>query len=105
VQIAGRDTYATSPVEVLKRDFNLDGLLDAGEVRRPGTEKYAIDAQPSTVDRRPPTEYAFNAGGMTEAQWRRSIQPDWDGLSAECDPISSEVQRINTDEVFGTDGA
>ena len=34
----------------MKRDFNLDGLLDVGEVRASNTENYVVDSDPSTTN-------------------------------------------------------
>ncbi len=43
-----KDGPETTPNHVLRRDYNLDGLLDQGEVRNPLTENYAIDLDPGT---------------------------------------------------------
>ena len=51
----------------LKRDFNLDGLLDLGEVRDPNTENYAIDLDPLTRnDGGADSKYPFNRQRLVE---------------------------------------
>ncbi|HOW73601.1 MAG TPA: thrombospondin type 3 repeat-containing protein [Phycisphaerae bacterium] len=57
----------TTPVEVLKRDYNLDGLLDQGSVRLAGTDNYAWDADPGNSNDGSPSEgYPFNRKRLTE---------------------------------------
>lgn len=57
----------TTPVEVLKRDYNLDGLLDQGSVRAAGSENYAWDADSGNSNDGSPSErYPFNRGRLTE---------------------------------------
>jgi hypothetical protein len=61
---------------ILKRDYNLDGLIDQGEVRDAGTENYVYDAYSSGPnDGQPPQEgesagqseaYPFNRQRLTE---------------------------------------
>ncbi len=54
----------TSPI---KRDFNLDGLVDMGECRAPNTENYALDMFPTTPnDGGPDSRYPFNRRRLTE---------------------------------------
>ncbi|MCP4250683.1 MAG: hypothetical protein GY778_26885, partial [bacterium] len=50
-----------------KRDFNLDGLLDQGEVRGANTENYVLDTDSNTVnDGGPASNYPFNRCRLTE---------------------------------------
>jgi hypothetical protein len=54
-------------VALLPRDFNLDGLIDMGEVRDPGTENYCMDGNPGTDNNGgPDVDYPFNRRRMTE---------------------------------------
>lgn len=67
----------------LKRDFNLDGLLDLGEIRAAGTENYAIDADEFTTNDGGPntTTYPFNRRRLTEdvvESLDKSV--DWDNV-------------------------
>ncbi len=66
----------------LKRDFNLDGLIDLGEVRAIGTENYAIDTEDFTPnDGGPSTVYPFNRRRLTEdvvAALDKNV--DWDNV-------------------------
>ncbi len=65
----GADTFdgGTSTPDILKRDFNLDGLLDLGEVRAAGTENYAYDSDTSGPSDGGPSEaYPFNRRRLTE---------------------------------------
>jgi hypothetical protein len=51
----------------LKRDFNLDGLLDLGEVRAPDTENYAVDLDPATDnDGGSGSNYPFSRARLVE---------------------------------------
>jgi len=51
----------------IKRDFNLDGLLDLGECRALNTENYALDAFATTPnDGGPGSTYPFNRRRLTE---------------------------------------
>ena len=53
--------------KAMKRDFNLDGLLDQGEVRAIGTENYAVDGTTGTIaDGGPNVRYPFNRRRLTE---------------------------------------
>lgn len=52
---------------ILKRDYNLDGLIDQGEVRLPGTENYVYDADSFLPNDGGPGEaYPFNRRRLTE---------------------------------------
>ncbi|MEW6251598.1 MAG: thrombospondin type 3 repeat-containing protein, partial [Planctomycetota bacterium] len=52
---------------IVKRDYNLDGLLDQGEVRDAGTEGYCIDADPGTDNNGGGgSRYPFNRQRLTE---------------------------------------
>ncbi|MCK4340243.1 MAG: thrombospondin type 3 repeat-containing protein [Phycisphaerae bacterium] len=66
--------------QAMKRDFNLDGLLDLGEVRAAGTENYVIDEYTMTAnDGGPAGRYPFNRRRLTEdivAALDASV--DWD---------------------------
>lgn len=55
-------------LEILKRDYNLDGLLDQGSCRDAGTENYAYDEAPTGGnDGNPVTEaYPFNRQRLME---------------------------------------
>ena len=58
---------AEARVKALKRDFNLDGLLDMGEVRDPNTENYVVDADYTTLnDGGPGSTYPFNRRRLVE---------------------------------------
>jgi PKD repeat protein len=48
------------------RDYNLDGLIDQGEVRYPFTENYLVDSYPSTRDWGVSTVYPFNRQRLVE---------------------------------------
>lgn len=64
----------------LPRDYNLDGLLDQGEVRAAGTENYVIDPYVDTVnDGGPNGAYPFNRQRLTE-DLVAALDPsvDWD---------------------------
>ncbi|GJM26463.1 MAG: hypothetical protein DHS20C16_28780 [Phycisphaerae bacterium] len=76
-----KDDDATSGV-AMKRDYNLDGLLDQGEVRDVGTENYARDADPATPGDGSPSEaYPFNRRRLTEdAVEVHDGVADWDNL-------------------------
>ena len=67
------DYIPTTPVEALKRDYNLDGLLDQGAVRLPGTENYAWDDDSGNSNDGSPGEfYPFNRKRLTEGCRRGS---------------------------------
>jgi hypothetical protein len=80
-----RDTY--SPY--MKRDYNLDGLLDMGEVRAAGTENYVIDEYQWTPNNGGPFgAYPFNRRRLTEdvvealdeaVDWDEVVTPVTDG--------------------------
>ena len=66
------------PGNIFKRDYNLDGLLDQGEVRDAGTENYAVDLY-STTD---------NDGGMGSAypfNRRRLVEDTIEALDGHVD--------------------
>ncbi len=68
---------------VLKRDYNLDGLLDMGEVRERGTESYTVDLDPGTVNDGGigGSDYPFNRARLTEDAVEASdLTVDWDDL-------------------------
>ncbi len=92
---AGLLDFSASRSQALKRDFNLDGLLDLGEVREIDTENYAFDESPLTPnDGGPFSRYPFNRRRMTEdAVAALDSSVDWDQL----------VMRVGgTDFLFGT---
>ncbi len=76
-----KDDDATSGA-AMKRDFNLDGLLDQGEVRNRGTENYSVDVDAGTPnDGGPSTRYPFNRRRLTEdAVEVHDDSADWDLL-------------------------
>ncbi len=86
-----KDGPDTMPGNVLKRDFNLDGLLDLGEIRNEGTENYAIDLDPGTPnDGGGGSNYPFSRRRLTEdtvAALDASV--DWDNH------VSPVVQKLN----------
>lgn len=48
------------------RDYNLDGLVDQGEVRLPGSENYLEDSYPGTPNNGTNTAYPFNRRRIVE---------------------------------------
>ncbi len=72
--------FASARSHILRRDFNLDGLLDMGETREPNTENYAIDASGGTPeDGGPSSHYPFNRRRLTEdAVAALDPSVDWD---------------------------
>lgn len=76
-----KDDDATSSA-AMKRDFNLDGLLDQGEVRNRGTENYSVDLDIGTTnDGGLATLYPFNRRRLTEdAVEVHDSSADWDLL-------------------------
>ncbi len=59
--------FSASRSWVFKRDYNLDGLLDMGEVRDPNTENYIMDEYDVTPnDGGPLSMYPFNRRRLTE---------------------------------------
>ncbi len=79
-EVVGMFGYCQIRAFVMKRDYNLDGLLDMGEVRDPNTENYCMDTRDLTAnDGGPHSEYPFNRRRMTEdvvAALDASV--DWD---------------------------
>ncbi len=75
-------TPAPAAAGVLKRDFNLDGLLDMGEVRAAATENYSIDLNPFTDNNGGSgSEYPFSRARLVEdtvADLDDTV--DWDEL-------------------------
>lgn len=71
----------------MKRDFNLDGLLDLGEVRELYTENYAIDLDPGTPNDGGPdgSNYPFNRTRLVQ-DTVAALDP-----SVDWDPIVSRV--------------
>ncbi|MGD8453615.1 MAG: thrombospondin type 3 repeat-containing protein [Phycisphaerae bacterium] len=68
--------------ETLKRDYNLDGLLDLGEVRAAGTENYCIDLDAGTNNNGGDGSlYPFNRARLTEDTVAAiDTTVDWDEL-------------------------
>ena len=48
------------------RDYNLDGMIDQGEVRRAGSENYIADSDPSNVDDGTNSHYPWNRRRLLE---------------------------------------
>lgn len=95
------------PVEVLKRDFNLDGLLDLGEVRNAGTENYAIDLDGGTLnDGGDGSNYPFNRTRLVEdtiAALDTSV--DWDDVIMRVRPVCASHEGLAFtffEGIFGT---
>lgn len=95
------DDYATTPVEVFKRDYNLDGLLDLGEIRDAGTENYAIDLDGGTQNDGGPqnSRYPFNRRRLTE-DTVAALDPafDWDNVVMSYHPALE--RRFDSFDVF-----
>ncbi len=74
----------------MKRDFNLDGLLDLGEVRAPGTENYAIDLDNGTPnDGGSGSDPTFSRRRITEDSVEAlDSATDWDPLVS---PVRPEI--------------
>jgi hypothetical protein len=75
--------FSRSYSTFLRRDFNLDGLVDLGEVRAPGTENYVVDEDPTTPNDGGPYSgvYPFNRRRLVEdvvAALDRTV--DWDNF-------------------------
>lgn len=72
--------YLENRTFVFHRDYNLDGLIDMGEVRDANTENYIMDEFPGTPnDGGPGSQYPFNRRRLTEdtvAALDASV--DWD---------------------------
>jgi len=86
-----------------KRDFNLDGLLDTGEVRDAGTENYAIDLDTATPnDGGGGSNYPFNRRRLTE-DTVAALDPsvDWDDVVAPVDTICNNMPVV-VNYVFST---
>jgi hypothetical protein len=64
------------------RDYNLDGLLDVGEMRLPNTENYAVDGDPETTnDAGPGGIYPHNRTRLVEDTVAAlDDSTDWDTL-------------------------
>ncbi len=81
-KVLGAFGLAAKRMMVFKRDFNLDGLLDLGEVRAADTENYALDVDGFTPnDGGPASTYPFNRRRLTEdvvAALDYSV--DWDNV-------------------------
>lgn len=94
--------YETTPAQVLKRDYNLDGLLDLGETRRPGTENYAIDDDRSTVnDGGPSTKYPFNRIRLTEDTVEAAdSSTDWDLYVTTVQYKAEDLTGLTYDYIF-----
>lgn len=89
-----KDVAPTNPPHIMKRDFNLDGLLDQGETRLRGTENYAIDNTNGNQNDGGPdgSTYPFNRRRLTEdvvEALDRTV--DWDNLATrgggDCDIV------------------
>ncbi|RMF85148.1 MAG: hypothetical protein D6744_01915, partial [Planctomycetota bacterium] len=76
------DDNGASMPQIMKRDYNLDGLLDMGEVRAPGTENYAVDLDNGTNnDGGGGSNYPFSRRRLTEDTVEALDQSvDWDDL-------------------------
>ena len=76
--------------QAMKRDYNLDGMIDQGEVRLAGTESYSMDTFNVTQnDGGLPSYYPFNRRRLTEdvvAALDESV--DWEFLVM---PVSNEI--------------
>ncbi len=85
----------TSPA--MKRDFNLDGLLDLGEIRDLGTENYAIDLDGGTPNDGGPqgSTYPFNRRRILE-DTVAALDP-----SVDWDPVVSKVAQKITAQLEG----
>jgi hypothetical protein len=87
--------FSTARSRILKRDYNLDGLMDLGEVREAGTENYVLDASVFTPnDGGPGSTYPFSRRRLTE-DVVAALDPsvDWDALAM---PVGA------TDYLFST---
>lgn len=87
----------------MKRDFNLDGLLDEGEVRERLMENYVIDADRTTPnDGGPDDGYPFNRRRMTEdVVASLDFSVDWGNVVT---PFTFDVMGtdVTVNFVFGT---
>ena len=76
------DEQGNSLPVIMKRDYNLDGIMDMGEVRAAGTENYAVDLDNGTNnDGGGGSNYPFSRRRLTEdavAALDQSV--DWDDL-------------------------
>lgn len=81
---AGPSTARTSG-EFGFADYNLDGMIDQGEVRPELSENYSVDANPATINDGTHTDYPFNRRRMLEdvvqaldanLDWDDFVDPD-----------------------------
>jgi len=81
-KVVGTFGLAASHLQTLKRDFNLDGLLDLGEVRGVDTENYVIDLDAGTAnDGGPHSNYPYNRRRLTEdVVAALDYAHDWDNV-------------------------
>lgn len=81
-KVLGAFGLAAKRMKFFKRDFNLDGLLDLGEVRDANTENYVIDVDGFTAnDGGPHSTYPFNRRRLTEdAVAALDAAVDWDDV-------------------------
>ncbi len=60
-------------------DYNLDGMIDQGEVRPELSESYSVDSEPRTTDDGTATDYPFNRQRMMEDVVEAlDFNVDWD---------------------------
>ena len=73
------------------RDYNLDGMIDQGEVRPELSENYSVDSNPTTPNNGTQSDYPFNRQRMLE-DIVAALDPsvDWNDL---IDPDSLEQRR------------
>jgi len=93
---------AAFKTRVMKRDFNLDGLIDMGEVRAEGTENYAIDHTGFTPnDGGPHVLYPFNRRRLTEdVVAAADFSTDWDLWVMRVGDGSSAVNYLHSVVMF-----
>ena len=91
-----KDGHDTTPVDILKRDFNLDGLMDQGEVRNAGTENYAIDLNAgSPNDGGGGSDYPFNRTRLVEDTIEALDQTvDWDDVVMRVRPVCAAYEGL-----------
>jgi len=91
--LASVNLPATTPMNVMPRDWNMDGLIDLGEVRNAETENYAIDLDPGTPnDGGGGSNYPFSRARLTEDTVEaldRTV--DWD---SHVTPVAQRLQRL-----------
>lgn len=87
-----KDGPESDPPGILKRDYNLDGLLDLGEVRDLGTENYAIDLDPGTPnDGGDGSNYPFSRKRLVEDTIEAlNDSVDWD---SNVSPVVYKIKR------------